>query len=55
MTIDERLEKLSERHEALTLTVELISQDIGALFVNSKQDGESIRALVRVADTHKNA
>jgi len=27
MTIDERLEKLTERHEALTQTVELIAAD----------------------------
>ena len=34
MTIDERLEKLTERHEALALTVERISQDIKALTHN---------------------
>ena len=34
MTIDERLEKLTERHEALTQTVELISIDVRLLTRN---------------------
>ena len=33
MNIDERLEKLAERHEALTQTVELLSRDIHDLYV----------------------
>ena len=37
MTIDERLEKLTERHEALTQMAEL----------------ENIRALVRIAEIHE--
>lgn len=44
MTIDERLERLTARHEALTQTVELIA---------SKQDGENIRALARIAEIHE--
>ena len=54
MTIDERLEKLTERHEALTQTVELMaaegretSQRISALERLAQQDGENIRALAR--------
>jgi hypothetical protein len=31
MNIDERLERLTERHEALTLNVELLTRDIGDL------------------------
>jgi archaellum component FlaC len=60
MTIDERLEKLTERHEALTLTVEPITQDIKALtqsinvlVVNSSQDGENIRALAGIAEARE--
>ena len=41
MTIDERLEKLTERHEALTQTVELTA-------AMQPQDGENIRALAGV-------
>jgi hypothetical protein len=43
MTIDERLEKLTERHEALTQMAELMSRI-------RQQDGENIRALVRIAE-----
>ena len=57
MTIDERLEKLTERHEALTQTVELMaaegretSQRISALERLAQQDGENIRALARIAE-----
>jgi hypothetical protein len=66
MNIDERLEKLAERHEALTQTVELmaamqrdndarfaqISRDLERLGALAQQDGEHIRALVRVAELH---
>jgi hypothetical protein len=66
MNIDERLEKLAERHEALTQTVELIaamqrdnearfdqiSRDLQDLKIAAQQDGEHIRALVRVAELH---
>jgi len=31
MTIDERLEKLAERHEALTQTVEMVTSDLREL------------------------
>lgn len=31
ITIDERLDRLTERHEALTQTVELLSEDVRAL------------------------
>ena len=43
MTIDERLEKLAERHEALTQMAELMSR-------MRQQDSENIRALVRIAE-----
>ena len=64
--IDERLEKLTERHEALIQTVELIaamqrdsaarfdflSRDIQDLKTAAQQDGENIRALARIAELH---
>jgi hypothetical protein len=67
MTNDERLEKLTERHEALTQTVELLSRDIQKLLETSQQDGENIqklletsqqdgeniRALARIAEIHE--
>ena len=60
MTIDERLEKLTERHEALTQTVELVvamqrdlTRDVQGLQTLAKQDGENIRALVRIAEIHE--
>jgi HD superfamily phosphodiesterase len=43
MTIDERLEELTERHEALTQMAELMSR-------MRQQDSENIRALVRIAE-----
>ena len=59
-TIDERLDRLTERHEALTQTVELIAAmhrdnekqfaEIGKRFA---EVGESIRALERIAEIHE--
>jgi hypothetical protein len=46
LTIDERLERLTERHEALAQSVEI-------LLKNSEQDGENIRALARIAEIHE--
>jgi archaellum component FlaC len=53
MTIDERLEKLTGRHEALTQTVELITADLQTLKTLAQQDGENIRALARIAEIHE--
>jgi archaellum component FlaC len=66
MTIDERLEKLAERHEALTQTVELLAVEIRELKDTvgrhdgqletlvrvTQQDAENIRALARIAEIH---
>ena len=52
MTIDERLEKLTERHEALTQTVEVIA---GMQRENEKQIGQLalfIRQLAEIAHRH---
>ena len=53
MTIDERLEKLTERHEALTQSVELLHRDVQGLSALARQDGENIRALAQIAEIHE--
>lgn len=60
MTIDERLERLVERHEALTGSVELLAietRDLRAAIervnVTVSQDAENIRALARIAEIHE--
>ena len=53
MTIDERLEKLTERHEALTMNLELLHRDVQDLKAVAQQDGENIRALARIAEIHE--
>jgi hypothetical protein len=52
MTIDERLERLTGRHEALTQTIELLTHDVQALTNNVQLDAENIRALARIAEIH---
>jgi predicted house-cleaning noncanonical NTP pyrophosphatase (MazG superfamily) len=46
MTIDERLERLADRHEALSHTVELLAAD-------GEKTGERIRALAIIADQNE--
>ena len=46
MSIDERI-------EALTMNLELANRDIQDLVKASKQDGENIRALARIAEIHE--
>jgi hypothetical protein len=53
MNIDERLEKLTERHEALTMNLELLHRDVQDLKNVVQQDGENIRALARIAEIHE--
>ena len=43
MTIDERIERLTERHEALTQNVEL-------LLVETRENTDHIRTLVEVTN-----
>jgi len=47
MTIDERLEKLTERHEALTQTVEIIA---GMQRENEKRFEETDRRISKAVD-----
>ena len=60
MTIDERLEKLTERHEALTQTVELMAAENRAGFERLGkvenilgQMARSIDTLARVVELHE--
>jgi hypothetical protein len=67
MTIDERLDRLVERHEALTQTVEhlalqgeernkhlkLQGETIDKILAALETDGENIRALARIAEIHE--
>jgi chromosome segregation ATPase len=57
MTIDERLERIAERHEALSNTVELLTHDIDALRdaqrAEGKEIGDKIRALAIVAEQNE--
>jgi archaellum component FlaC len=53
MTADERIEKLTERIDALTMSVELLTADAQTLLKTAQQDGENIRALVRIAEIHE--
>jgi len=57
MTFEESLERLKERHEALTMSMELFTREtqdrFEKLLTASRQDGENIRALVRIAEIHE--
>jgi flagellar biosynthesis/type III secretory pathway chaperone len=53
MNIDERLDRLTERHEALTQTVELLAQSQQKNEVLMAQVLESINSLARIAHTHE--
>ena len=67
MTIEERIDRLRERHEALTQSVELLlisqrenstqiranTENIGKLVEVSNRDAVDIAALARVAESHE--
>jgi hypothetical protein len=45
--------KIDERLEAVTMTLELVSHDIEGLRDMARKDGENIRALARIAESHE--
>ena len=47
MTIDERLEKLAERHEALTQTVELLTADIREMAAENRKRDELLGQILK--------
>ncbi len=57
MTIDERLDRLTARHEALTESIELMHRDWEErwkqISIALQPDGENIRALARIAEIHE--
>ncbi len=60
MTFEERIDRLTERHEALAMSVELMNGHIQSLFSAidklveaSNRDAENIRALARIAEAHE--
>jgi archaellum component FlaC len=54
MTIDERLEKLAERHEALTGTVELIAREMRDLRSFTREIAEGTARLLHIAQIPEN-
>jgi hypothetical protein len=44
---------IDERIEAITMNLELAMKEIEALQVLARQDGENIRALARIAESHE--
>ena len=55
MNIDERLDRLTERHEALTQTVELIAHEIAELKVVTVANAAAISALTKDMGVLKDA
>jgi archaellum component FlaC len=53
MNIDERLEKLAVRHEALTQTVELMAREMQGLQSYMKDIAESTARLLHIAQIHE--
>ncbi len=60
MTIDERLDRLAERHEALTQTVELLAvsmretdERMAMILTALEQDAQNIRSLASIAESHE--
>jgi len=53
MTIDERLERLAERHEALTQTVELMAAENRERDRRLAEIMEGVARLLHVAEIHE--
>jgi len=51
MTIDERIEALTMNLELAMKEIEAVTKDIAALQGVARQDGENIRALLRIAES----
>jgi hypothetical protein len=53
MNIDERLEKLVERHEALTQSVEMLTSDLRELTTLVNDIAEGTARLLHVVQVHE--
>jgi archaellum component FlaC len=53
MGIDERLERLTQRHEALTQTVELLTKDLSDMKGLVNDIAEGTARLLHVAEIHE--
>lgn len=53
MTIEERFEKLIERHEALTQTVEILTAGVRTLATASEAQRISIEYRAEIAQSHR--
>ena len=53
MDIDERLERLTQRHEALTQTVELLTKHLSDMKVLVNDIAEGTARLLHVAEIHE--
>jgi prefoldin subunit 5 len=53
MTIDERIEKLTERHEALAQSVEILTHDIDKLRIGQAETTSQVLALLTIAGLHQ--
>jgi archaellum component FlaC len=53
MHIDERLERLTQRHEALTQTIELLAKDLSDMKVLVNDNAEGTARLLHVAEIHE--
>lgn len=47
------IESLKERHDALTMNLELTQHEIRDLHTRTERDAENIRALARIAEIHE--
>jgi hypothetical protein len=53
MDVDERLERLTQHHEAVTQTVELLTKDLSEMRVLAKEIAEGTARLLHVAEIHE--
>ena len=54
MNIDERLDRLVERHEALAQSVELLTKDVRELGKYVGEIAEGTARLLHIAEIHEN-
>jgi len=53
MDIDDRLERLTQRHEALTRTLKLLTKDLSDMRVLVNDIAEGTARLLHVAEIHE--